>query len=122
MSNTHSLSLTIAAAAVIFSFAAQAQTVSVDSSLPVETAAAVAQPLSIMQRYEPSDAPVRKADTPLQLLVDDSQASQPSSSVPLASAPLAMSDEVGAQPAINTLGPGRFALTVSQSSGARTAR
>ena len=112
MSNTYNTCLTIAAAVVMISFAAHAQTVSAESpALQVEIAP---PPLSITQRYVPVSAPVRNTNAPLQLLiVDDSQASQPLSPP----APLAVSDEVGVQPAINALGPGRFAISVSQASG-----
>ncbi|MHB1207874.1 MAG: hypothetical protein ACYCZX_20080 [Rhodospirillaceae bacterium] len=110
MSNTHHISLAVAALAVTFNFTAAAQTIAVaeSSSAQVESPAAVAQPLSITQRYVPAASPMPKAGTPLQLLVDDSQAET------LQPAPLAQSDEIGTQPAINTLRPGRFALTVSQ--------
>lgn len=116
MSNTHHISLVVAAFAVTFNFAAAAQTVAVTNpaaAAQVESGMVVAQPLSITQRYVPAGSPVRKVGAPLQLLVDDSQMETPQP------APLALSNEVGAddvgtQPAINALKPGRFALTVSR--------
>jgi hypothetical protein len=121
MSNTHNTCLSIAAVVVMFSFAADAQTVSVETpalqtpALQGEATPAVPPPLSIMQRYVPAGAPVRP-DAPLQLLIDDSQT--PQLSAPLALTAHVGSDEVGTQPAINSLGPGRFALTVSHVSRA----
>ena len=121
MSNTHHIGLVIAALAVTFNFAAAAQTVTVTepaAAVQVESGAVVAQPLSITQRYVPAGSPVRKTGAPLQLLVDDSQ-TQTAQPAPLVVANEVGADEVGAQPAINALRPGRFAITVSQVSRER---
>ena len=114
MSHTHTISFLVAAATAAFSFAAAAQTATISTvtagAAQVESGASLPQPRSIMQRYEPA-LPASKVSQ-LQLLVDDSQADV-SQSAP-AVQPVAQADEVGTQPAINALRPGRFAITVSQ--------
>jgi hypothetical protein len=110
------------AAGALASFAAQAQTVSVVdhsisaiSTIPatqesqveisqVESGASLAQPLSLTQPY----VPARKSDASLQLLIGEPTVATVASVAP------AQSDEITGQPAINALGAGRFALTVSQ--------
>lgn len=95
-----------ALAASLISTAAGAQSLNVDTA----DAAALGQPLSITQRYIPE----KGARAPLALLIDDSSTvagAQTSGAQPTAMAPVV--EEVGAQPAIAALAPGRLAITVS---------
>lgn len=121
MANTYRI-MFLFAAALTFSGGAQAQNqIAVQADAQVETSAEVAPPLSITQRYVRGP---RTARAPLQLLIDPAASASSQEQVlaqvdaPGESPRGAMTGdivvtEVGTQPAINALGTGRLAITVS---------
>ena len=121
MTNTYRIMLLLTAA-LTFSGGARAQDFSANqaanqSAIEINAGAAVAPPLSITQRYVPGP----RASAPLELLVDtqapaalaQADARPMDNARGYAAGDVVTVTKVGPQPAINALGAGRLAITVS---------
>ncbi len=118
MTNTYRIMFLLAGALTLSGGAqAQDQTAVQNDSVQAEAGAAMTPPLSITQRYVPGP----RARAPLALLVDtqapavlaQSDAHQVETPREFAAGDVVTVTEVGIQPAINALGAGRLAITVS---------